>query len=95
MLIPAALHKDRGRVRSLLPATETRAAGASDMVGSYGVVEKGSDCGHELKAEPSGLAYGFDAGAESKDELVLLRGLGTAGSCWSQEILSQVLRDSP
>lgn len=45
MLIPAALHKDRGRVRSLLPATETRAAGASDMVGSYGVVRRGQTVG--------------------------------------------------
>lgn len=57
--------------------------------------EKGSDCGHELKAEPTGLANGFDVGAESKEELVLLRGLGAAGSCWSQEILFQVLRAIP
>ena len=57
--------------------------------------EKGSDCGHELKAEPTGLVNGFDVGAESKEELVLLQGLGAAGSSWSQEILSQVLRAIP
>lgn len=36
------------------------------MVGSYGVVRRGQDCGHELKAEPPGLAYGFDAGDRAK-----------------------------
>lgn len=74
MITPEALNKKRGKVRSLLQLQRQRLPVPLIWVGAVGGGEKGSDSGPELKADPAGLADGFDVSSEKEEESVLLRG---------------------